>query len=60
MRIQGTQNPQEVVLNQEVIAVVANQIAGKAAREAAEKARKGDFDASSAFDPIRERRRPKL
>jgi hypothetical protein len=47
VRIQGTQNPEEVVLNQEVIAVVANQIAGKAAREAAEKARKGDFDAAA-------------
>jgi Ca-activated chloride channel homolog len=44
VRIQGTQNPEEVVLNQEVIAVVANQIAGRAAREAAEKVRKGDFD----------------
>jgi Ca-activated chloride channel homolog len=44
VRIQGTQNPEEVVLNQEVIAVVANQIAGKAAREAAEKIRNGDFD----------------
>jgi hypothetical protein len=44
VRIQGTQNPEEVVLNQEVIAVVANQIAGKAAREAAEEVRKGDFD----------------
>jgi Ca-activated chloride channel family protein len=47
VRIQGTQNPEEVVLNQEVIAVVANQIAGKAAREAAEKVRKGDFDAAA-------------
>jgi Ca-activated chloride channel family protein len=43
VRIQGTQNPQDVVLNQEVIAVIANQIAGKAAREAAAKARKGHF-----------------
>jgi hypothetical protein len=34
VRIQGTQNPQDVVLNREVIAVIANQIAGKAAREA--------------------------
>jgi len=40
----GTQNPQDVVLNQEVIAVIANQIAGKAAREAAAKAREGHFD----------------
>ena len=47
VRIQGTQNPEEVVLNQEVIVVVANQIAGKAAREAAEKARTGDFDAAA-------------
>jgi Ca-activated chloride channel family protein len=47
VRIQGTQNPDEVVLNQEVIAVVANQIAGKAAREAAEKARKGDYHAAA-------------
>jgi stringent starvation protein B len=47
VRIQGTQNPEEVVLNHEVIAVVANQIAGKAAREAAEKARKGDFRAAA-------------
>jgi hypothetical protein len=44
VRIQGTQNLEEVVLNQEVIAVVANQIAGKAAREAADKVRNGDFD----------------
>jgi hypothetical protein len=44
VRIQGTQDPQDVVLNQEVIAVIANQIAGKAAREAAEKAREGHFD----------------
>jgi Ca-activated chloride channel family protein len=44
VRIQGTQNPEEVALNQEVIAVVANQISGKAAREAAERVRKGDFD----------------
>jgi hypothetical protein len=44
VRIQGTQNPQDVVLNQEVIAVIANQIAGKAAREAAAKAREGHFD----------------
>ena len=44
VRIQGTQNPQDVVLNQEVIAVIANQIAGKAAREAAAKARDGRFD----------------
>jgi hypothetical protein len=47
VRIQGTQNPEEVVLNQEVIVVVANQIAGKAAREAAAKAREGDFDAAA-------------
>jgi hypothetical protein len=47
VRIQGTQNPEEVVLNHQVIAVVANQIAGKAAREAAERARKGDFDAAA-------------
>ena len=47
VRIQGTQNPEEVILNHEVIAVVANQIAGKAAREAAEKVRKGDFDAAA-------------
>jgi hypothetical protein len=39
VRIQGTQNAQDVVLNQEVIAIIANQIAGKAAREAAAKAR---------------------
>jgi hypothetical protein len=39
VRIQGTQNLQDVVLNQEVIAVIANQIAGKATREAAAKAR---------------------
>jgi len=44
VRIQGAQNPQDVVLNQEVIAVIANQIAGKAAREAAAKARDGHFD----------------
>ena len=44
VRIQGTQNPQEIILNQEVIAVIANQIAGKAAREAAAKARDGGFD----------------
>ena len=43
VRIQGTQNQKEVIVNHEVIAVVANQIAGKAAREAAEKVRKGDF-----------------
>ena len=43
MRIQGTQNPQDVILNQEIIAVIANQIAGKAAREAAAKAREGNF-----------------
>src|SRR6516165_1247842 len=44
VRIQGTQNPHDVVLNQEVIAVIANQIAGKAAREAAAKARESHFD----------------
>jgi hypothetical protein len=44
VRIQGTQDPQDVVLNQEVIAVIANQVAGKAAREAAAKAREGHFD----------------
>jgi Ca-activated chloride channel family protein len=44
VRIQGTQNPHDVVLNQEVIAVIANQIAGKAAREAAANARAGRFD----------------
>jgi hypothetical protein len=44
VRIQGTQNPQDVVLNQEVIAKIANQIAGKAAREAAAKVREGNFD----------------
>jgi hypothetical protein len=43
VRIQGTQNPQDVVLNR-TIAVIANQIAGKAAREAAAKAREGHFD----------------
>jgi hypothetical protein len=48
VRIQGTQNPEEVILNQEVIAVVANQIAGKAAREAAEKARNGNFDEAAS------------
>jgi Ca-activated chloride channel family protein len=47
VRIQGTQNPEEVVLNHQVVVVVANQIAGKAAREAAEKVRTGDFDAAS-------------
>jgi hypothetical protein len=47
VRIQGTQNPEEVVLNHQVVVVVANQIAGKAAREAAEKVRKGDFDAAA-------------
>ena len=47
VRIQGTQNPEEVVLNQEVIVVVANQIAGKAAREAAAKAREGNFGAAA-------------
>jgi Ca-activated chloride channel homolog len=50
VRIQGTQNPQDVILNQEVIAVIANQIAGKAAREAAAKAREGDFN--QALDSI--------
>jgi Ca-activated chloride channel homolog len=44
VRIQGTQNPQDVILNHEVIAVIADQIAGKAAREAAAKARDGRFD----------------
>jgi Ca-activated chloride channel family protein len=44
VRIQGTQNSEDVVLNQEVIAVVANQIAGQATREAAEKIREGDFN----------------
>jgi Ca-activated chloride channel homolog len=44
VRIQGTQNPQEVVLNEEVIVTIANQIAGKAAREAAANARAGRFD----------------
>jgi Ca-activated chloride channel homolog len=44
VRIQGTQNPQEVVLNEEVIATIANQIAGKAAREAATNARAGRLD----------------
>jgi Ca-activated chloride channel family protein len=44
LRIRGTQDAADEVLNQEVIAVIANQIAGKAMREAAEQARKGDFD----------------
>ena len=44
VRIQGTQNPEDVVRNQEVIAVITNQIAGKAAREAAATAREGHFD----------------
>jgi Ca-activated chloride channel family protein len=44
VRIQGTQNPQEIVLNEKVITLIANQIAGKAAREAAAKAREGQFD----------------
>jgi hypothetical protein len=44
VRIPGTQNPQDVVLNEEVIATIANQIAGKAAREAAANARAGRFD----------------
>jgi hypothetical protein len=48
VRIQGTQNPQDVVLNQEVIAQIANQIAGKAAREAAAKVREGNFDQAAA------------
>src|SRR5262252_5452560 len=46
VRIRGTQNADDVVLNQEVIAVIANQIAGKAMREAADQAREGDFDDS--------------
>ena len=44
VRIQGTQNTKEVILNREVIAVLADQAAGKATREAAEKVREGDFD----------------
>jgi hypothetical protein len=44
VRIQGTQNPEDVALNQQVIAVIANQIAGKATREAAAKAREGNFN----------------
>jgi hypothetical protein len=44
VRIQGTQNPHDVVVNQEVIAVIANQIAGKAAREAAANVRDGRFE----------------
>ena len=44
VRIQGTQNTEEVILNQDVIAVLANQIAGQATREASEKIREGDFD----------------
>jgi Ca-activated chloride channel family protein len=44
VRIRGTQDAGDVVLNQEVIAVIANQIAAKATREAADRARKGDFD----------------
>jgi Ca-activated chloride channel family protein len=48
VRIQGTQNSEEVVLNQEVIAVIANQIAGKATREAAAEAREGHFDQAAA------------
>ena len=65
VRIQGTQNPEEVVLNHEVIAVVANQIAGKAALEAAEKARKGDYDAAarsirSASDAVQNLAAPEL
>jgi hypothetical protein len=47
VRIQGTQNPEEVILNHQVVVVVANQIAGKAAREAAEKVREGDFGAAA-------------
>jgi Ca-activated chloride channel family protein len=46
VRIRGTQNADDVVLNQEVIAVIANQIAGKAMREATDQARKGDIDDS--------------
>jgi Ca-activated chloride channel family protein len=44
VRIRGTQSADDVVLNEEVIAVIANQIAGKAMRDAADQARKGDFD----------------
>src|SRR5215469_2190175 len=44
VRIRGTQTDDDVVLNQEVIAVIANQIAAKATREAADQARKGDFN----------------
>jgi hypothetical protein len=40
VRIRGTQDAADVVLNQEVIAVIANQIAGKAMREAADQARR--------------------
>jgi hypothetical protein len=44
VRIRGTQDAADVILNQEVIAIIADQIAGKAMREAAEQARKGNFD----------------
>jgi hypothetical protein len=40
-------NNLEVILNHQVVVVVANQIAGKAAREAAEKVREGDFGAAA-------------
>ena len=44
VRIRGTQNAADVVLNEEIIAVITNQIAAKATREAANEVRMGEFD----------------
>ena len=43
VRIQGTQNPQEPVLNEEVIATIANQIAGEAGTRGCDQRASGSF-----------------
>jgi Ca-activated chloride channel family protein len=51
VRIQGTQNPADVVQNVELIAVIANQQAADAVRKAAE-ALAGGADAGTALEPL--------
>jgi hypothetical protein len=56
VRIQGTQNPDEVVQNAELIAVIANQQAADAMRKAAD-ALAGGADADAAVPTPRARKR---
>jgi Ca-activated chloride channel homolog len=55
VRIQGTQNPADVVQNVELIAVIANQQAADAVRKAAE-ALAGGADAETALEHLSEAR----